>query len=80
LTSTENISSSCSALTPINGKDKPLRGKLTCTQSASAANANSNTVNDNQSGSGNTDKSAASGLLIPSTAVLGVVAVLFGLL
>jgi hypothetical protein len=67
-------------LQPLAGKDKPLRGKYNCAQSASAANANSNTVNDNQNGSGTTDKSAASGLLIPSTAILGVVAVLFGLL
>jgi len=79
ITSTENISSSCSVLAPLAGKDKALRGKYNCAQSASAANANSNTVNDNQNG-GTTDKSAASGLLIPSTAVLGVVAVLFGLL
>jgi hypothetical protein len=80
ITSTENITSSCSVLAPLAGKDKALRGKYNCAQSASAANANANSVNDNQGGSGTTDKSAASGLLIPSTAVLGVVAVLFGLL
>jgi len=80
LSSTADISSSCKTFKAIAGPNSVIRGKFVCPTTAPTSTSG-NGGSGTGSGSSSTPSGAANGMLVPSaTGILGLVAVMFGLL
>jgi len=85
LTSSGNINTTCSHFQKLSGKNNVIKGTYTCKGNTASANTSGSSATDgstgNASGSGKTN--AASTMALPgvaTTALLGLVAIMFGML
>jgi hypothetical protein len=85
LTSSGNINSTCARFAKIAGKNSAIKGKYTCTPNdgAAAYNASIDGTSGSSGSSNGTKIGAASTVMLPGaamTGLLGLVAVMFGML